>query len=191
MPDVGNSTWMGTPSSVTVARFVWLVLTSMMLVSRVLFQRRGAEGMRAFLDCWKDSRTKTVWGALSVAGALTVAVLAVTGHRLRATDVVVIILLVLVLGADGLVNVLPRGFHTFKDTVQSRWVARHAGTPAAGDHSMFGTINLGLAIAALAWSAVVALYRPIELTTLLAAVAWRSCSRRRSSPPPSRSEVGP
>jgi hypothetical protein len=45
-----------------MVRAVWLVLTGMMLVSRVLFQAAGAARMRSFLDVWKVGRVRQVLG---------------------------------------------------------------------------------------------------------------------------------
>src|SRR5262249_25628447 len=91
-----------------------------------------------------------------------------TPSQLRVSDWLVLVLLVLVLVADGLVNALPSGFHTFKDRVQTSWVRRHEGTDREGDRSLFGVGNLVLAGLAAGWSAVVIAYRPISAAT----VAW-------------------
>jgi hypothetical protein len=156
------------PAVVGIARFFWLVLTFMMLVSRGVFQAAGAEWMRSFLDGWKVGRTRQVWGVVSLALAMVALAAVRTPSDLRVSDWLVLVLLVLVLVADGLVNVLPSGFHTFKDRVQTLWVRRHQGTDRVGDRSLFGVGNLVLAVLAGGWSAVVISYRPINVTT----IAW-------------------
>jgi hypothetical protein len=67
--------------AVPTVRAVWLVLTGMMLVSRVLFQAAGAARMRSFLDVWKVGRVRQCWGAVSLALAATVVVLLVRDRR--------------------------------------------------------------------------------------------------------------
>ena len=162
---------MATPTSVAFGRFVWIVLTSMMLVSRVLFSRRGAVGMRAFLDRWKVSVIRRIWGLSSVVIAGCALVLVARDvDALRGTDWVMLTLLVAILVADGLVNVLPSGFTTFKDRVQASWVKRHDES-RADDRSLFGTINLVLAAAAGGWELAVILYRPISAGTVATAIA--------------------
>jgi hypothetical protein len=154
---------------VAAMRAGWLALTGMMLLSRVVFQAAGAERMRAFLDGWKEGTTRRWWGACSLlfAAALVAGAIA-TG--VGGFDLVLLVLLVAVLVADGLVNVLPAGFRTFKDEVQERWVRRHAGTTRAGDAHLFGTVNLLLAVAAGAVAAVVVAYAPIRAGTVAAGV---------------------
>ena len=56
-----------------------------------------------------------------------------------------------------LVNVLPAGFRTFKDSVQEAWVRRR-GT---GDDRLFLAGNVALGVAAAAMAAVVIAYEPI------------------------------
>jgi hypothetical protein len=80
-------------------------------------------------------------------------------------------LLVAVLVADGLVNVLPAGFRTFKHRLQAAWVARHLGTGREGDTHLFATVNALLAAGSVAALAIVIGYRPIEPSTLVLAVA--------------------
>jgi hypothetical protein len=46
---------------VYLLRFGWLTLAGMMGLSRVAFQLAGPIRMRAFLDGWKESRTRRVW----------------------------------------------------------------------------------------------------------------------------------
>jgi hypothetical protein len=97
-----------------------------------------------------------------VAAAVLVGALAwVDRTSLTWRDAALAALLVVVLLADGSVNTLPSGFSTFKDRVQARWVQRHAGTGREGDAHLFGTVNLGLGVAAAARAAVVVLYRPL------------------------------
>jgi hypothetical protein len=64
-------------------RFGWLVLAGMMLASRVAFQLAGPVRMRTFLDAWRVSTTKRVWGAAAL--AYGVALLA-AGARARRPD---------------------------------------------------------------------------------------------------------
>ncbi|MGH3309920.1 MAG: thioester domain-containing protein [Streptomyces sp.] len=113
----------------------WLVLTFAMLFSRFLFQARGAAWMRAFLDGWQEGTAKRAWGAVTLAYAAVVVVGALTLEGdLSTLEWILLGLLLAVLLADGLVNVLPAGFRTFKDSVQEAWVRRRgAGTAAAGD----------------------------------------------------------
>jgi hypothetical protein len=137
----------------------------MMLLSRVAFQAAGPERMRAFLDRWMQAPVRRVWGGCCLAfAALLVAGAATQG--VGGLDLVLLVLLVAVLAADGTVNGLPSGFRTFKDSVQDAWVRRHAGTGRAGDRELFGTVNLGLAVASLAAAAVVVLYAPIAAGTV-------------------------
>jgi hypothetical protein len=153
-------------------RGLWLLLTGMMLVSRVLFQAAGAPRMRQFLEVWKVGRVRRVWGAASLVLAAVAATLIVRDHRLLdARDWTLGSLLVAVLVADGSVNVLPSGFETFKDRVQTAWVRRNAGTSRADDSHLFGVVNLGLAIAAGAMFAFVTFYRPASALLLVGAIA--------------------
>jgi hypothetical protein len=141
----------------------WIVLTCLMLFSRVVFQAVGAQRMRAFLDDWQDGRLKRLWGAVSLLFAALLVIGAVTaGRGLRTLDWILLFTLLAVLAADGLLNVLPAGFRTFKDRMQSAWVARHRGTVREGDWHLFGTVNALLAIAAASALAVVISYRPVE-----------------------------
>lgn len=152
----------------------WIVLACLMLFSRVVFQAVGAERMRAFLNEWQDGGVKRLWGAASLlfAAVLAAGALTVDG-RLRALDWILLGVLLAVLVADGLVNVLPAGFRTFKDRMQAAWVARHRGTGREGDRHLFGTVNSLLALGALAALAVVIGYRPVEpwAVALAAAIA--------------------
>jgi hypothetical protein len=150
----------------------WIVLACLMLFSRVVFQAVGAVRMRAFLDQWQDGRVKRLWGGASllfasvlVAGALS------GGEGLGTLDWILLALLLAVLVADGLVNVLPAGFRTFKDRMQSAWVARHRGSGREGDTHLFGTVNALLAAGSVAALAVVIGYRSIEARTLVLALA--------------------
>jgi hypothetical protein len=157
--------------AVPTVRAVWLVLTGMMLVSRVLFQAAGAARMRSFLDVWKVGRVRQCWGAVSLALAATVVVLLVRDRRdLDAIDWMLALLLVAILVADGSVNVLPSGFTTFKDRVQSAWVKRNRDA-RAGDSRMFGVVNLGLAIAAATMFAFAVLYRSASVELVAGATA--------------------
>jgi hypothetical protein len=153
-------------------RLGWLTLTTMMLVSRVLFQAAGAVRMRRFLDTWKRSRSKRIWGLVALAYAAFVLAAALANfEELSTLDVVVIVSLLAVLVADGSVNVLPAGFETFKDRMQAAWVRRFGGTERESDASLFGTVNLLLALAAAAAAAFVLAYRPVETWIPITAVA--------------------
>jgi hypothetical protein len=154
---------------VAATRVGWLTLTLMMLLSRVVFQAAGPERMRAFLDRWMQAPVRRAWGAVSLAfAALLVAGAIATGPT--GWDLAILLALVAILVADGLVNVLPSGFKTFKDTVQEAWVSRHEGTGREGDRHLFGTINLVLAAASAAVAALVLLYAPIATGTVILAV---------------------
>jgi hypothetical protein len=148
---------------VALVRTGWLVLTFAMLFSRFLFQARGAEWMRAFLDEWQEGRAKRAWGAVALAYAALVAVGALTlDGDLDTLEWILLGLLLAVLLADGLVNVLPAGFRTFKDSVQEAWVRRR-GT---GDDRLFLAGNVALGFAAAAMAAVVIAYEPIAPATV-------------------------
>lgn len=141
----------------------WIVLACLMLFSRAVFQAVGAVRMRAFLNEWQDGGVKRLWGAASLLFAAVLAAGALTLEgRLRALEWILLGTLLAVLVADGLVNALPAGFRTFKDRMQSAWVARHRGTGREGDRHLFGTVNALLALAAAAVLAVVITYRPVE-----------------------------
>jgi hypothetical protein len=105
---------------------------------------------------------KRFWGAatLSYAVLLSVGGLPRLGE-LSTLDIVLLVALLLVLLVDGSLNVLPKGFETFKDRVQDAWVRRRRGTGKEDDRYLFGTVNAGLALAALATVALVIAYRPI------------------------------
>lgn len=151
----------------------WLVLTFAMLFSRFLFQARGAAWMRAFLDEWQEGAAKRAWGAVALAYAAVVVVGALTLEGdLSTLEWILLGLLLAVLLADGLVNVLPAGFRTFKDSVQEAWVRRRgAGTAAAGDERLFLAGNVALGVAAAATAAVVIAYEPISPWLVLGAAA--------------------
>ena len=150
-------------------RVGWLTLCGMMLLSRVVFQAAGATRMRTFLDAWQRSSTKRVWGLVALAfAAFLVAGAVDAGGGLGTADWVLLLALLAVLVADGLVNVLPAGFDTFKDRVQKAWVERR---PAGGDRDLFLFGNLVLAAASLGTAAVVVGYRPIDGSLLALSVA--------------------
>jgi len=139
-----------------------------MLLSRFLFQAAGPARMRAFLDQWQAGRAKRWWGAIALAYAAVVAVGALSHDGdVSAFEWALLVLLLGVLLADGLVNVLPAGFRTFKDSVQEAWVKRRG---AGGDDRLFLAGNLALGIAAAAMAALVIAYAPIELTTVAVAL---------------------
>lgn len=149
--------------AVDAMRAGWLTLAFMMLLSRVVFQAAGARRMRAFLVGWQRGRTKRAWGAVSLAFAAYVAVAGTAAAgRLSTLDAALLVALVVVLVADGLVNVLPAGFGAFKSRLQDAWVRRHRGTGREGDAHLFGTVNALLALASGAAAAVVIAYRPID-----------------------------
>ena len=153
-------------------RVAWLTLCFMMLASRVVFQAAGTVWMRSFLDGWKEGSVKRVWGAVSLAFAVLLAASA-PGEldELRPFEVVLLVSLVLVLVADGLVNVMPAGFHTFKDRVQEAWVSRRGESD--DDATLFAAGNALLAAASVGAAAAVVLYEPIDagLIALAAALA--------------------
>jgi hypothetical protein len=141
----------------------WIVLACLMLFSRVVFQAVGPERMRGFMNDWQDGRVKRIWGATSLLFAAVLAGGALTaGRGLDTLDWILLGVLLVILVADGLVNILPAGFRTFKDRMQAAWVARHEGTGREGDRHLFGTVNALLALAAVAALAVVIGYRPVE-----------------------------
>jgi hypothetical protein len=145
----------------------WLTLAFMMLSSRAVFQAAGPVRMREFLDRWQSGAVKRVWGAIGLAYAVLLVAGAFTrGGGLSTLDTALLGVLLLVLVADGLVNVLPSGFQTFKDRMQRAWVAR---TGRTGDRGLFGTVNALLALGSAAVVAVVLLYRPVEWRTVAVA----------------------
>jgi hypothetical protein len=144
----------------------WLTLTLMMLLSRVIFQAAGPVRMRAFLDGWQSGGVKRVWGVVTLAFAAVLVVGTIVYGGLSGLDTVLLVGLLLVLVADGAVNVLPAGFETFKDRMQRAWVSR---TGKTGDRELFGTVNLLLAVASGAVVAFVLLYRPVEWGTVAGA----------------------
>ena len=155
-----------------LARGGWLTLAFMMLLSRIIFQAAGPARMRAFLDGWQSGGVKRVWGAATLCFALFLVVLAASDFgRLSSFDVLLLVALLVVLVADGLVNVLPAGFETFKDRLQRAWVARHRGSGREGDRHLFATINALLALASAAVAAVVLAYRGFDTAMLAIAVA--------------------
>lgn len=157
---------------VDLVRVGWLTLAFAMLLSRFLFQAAGPVRMRAFLDQWQAGRAKRWWGAVALAYAAVIVVGAVTVEGdLSGLEWVLLGLLLAVLVADGLVNVLPAGFRTFKDSVQEAWVRRRgAGTGAAGDARLFAAGNLALGVAAAAMAALVIAYAPIALSSVALAL---------------------
>jgi hypothetical protein len=154
-----------------VTRVGWLVLAFMMIISRVVFQAAGPAWMRAFLDGWQTGRVKRVWGAASLTFVALLTGAAVSGDRSFSTfDAVLAVMLVVVLLADGLVNVLPAGFTTFKSRLQDAWVRRNRGTGREGDPYLFGVVNALLAVGSIAMAVVVIAYKPIDLALVAGAV---------------------
>ena len=152
---------------VDLVRLGWLTLTFAMLLSRFVFQAAGPVRMRAFLDQWQEGRLKRWWGAVTLAYALVLAVGALSHDGdLTALEWALLVLLLGVLVADGLVNVLPAGFRTFKDSVQEAWTRRRRG----GDDRLFLAGNIALGLAAAAMAALVIAYEPIEVTTIALAL---------------------
>jgi hypothetical protein len=163
---------MNSDTLIETTRAGWIVLSCLMLFSRAVFQVVGAVRMRAFLDEWQDGRARRLWGAASLLFAAVLAAAALSGgDGLGGADWTLLALLVAVLVADGLVNVLPAGFRTFKHRLQAAWVARHLGTGREGDTHLFATVNALLAAGSVAALAIVIGYRPIEPSTLVLAVA--------------------
>ena len=157
---------------VDLVRAGWLTLTFAMLLSRFLFQAAGAVRMRAFLDQWQAGRAKRWWGAVALAYAAVVLAGALTlDGDLSALEWALLALLLAVLLADGLVNVLPAGFRTFKDSVQEAWVRRR-GAEAGGDERLFLAGNVALGLAAAAMAALVIAYEPIAVTTVRLRSRW-------------------
>jgi hypothetical protein len=151
-------------------RAAWLTLAFMMLFSRGVFQAVGAVRMRTFLQRWQRGRVKRIWGGATLAfGAFLVAGL-VSTDSLHALDLVLAAGLVALLAADGLVNVLPAGFETFKDRLQKAWVRRTSGSGWESDSRLFGSVNAVLAAAAAGIAAFVATYRPISAQTVVVAL---------------------
>jgi hypothetical protein len=157
---------------VEAVRVAWLTLAFMMLLSRATFQAAGPTWMRSFLDGWQSGGAKRLWGAASLAfSAYLIIAGASRFGELSTFDALLLVALVGVLLLDGLVNVLPAGFETFKTRLQDAWVARHRGTGREGDRHLFGTVNALLAVAAAGVAAAVIAYRPIATQTVaLAAV---------------------
>jgi hypothetical protein len=152
-----------TRQAVDLLRETGIVLGGMMLVSRALFQAAGARRMRAFLDAWKLSRTKQVWGAAACGwGCLLVARAAPSLRHWRGIERGLLAILAAVLIGDGLLNTLPGGFGRFKESLQAAWVRRKPDPRHQSDAALFGAVNLALAAASLAWLALVIGYRPIE-----------------------------
>lgn len=156
---------------IDLVRVGWLTLTFAMLLSRFVFQAAGPVRMRAFLDQWQEGRAKRAWGAVALAYAAVLVVGAVTVEgELSGLEWALLLLLVAVLVADGLVNVLPAGFRTFKDSVQEAWVKRRGGE-RGGDDRLFLAGNVALGLAAAGMAALVIAYAPIALWTIALALA--------------------
>jgi hypothetical protein len=156
---------------VTLLRGTWLTLAGMILCSRIAFQAAGPVRMRAFLDTWKASTTKRVWGGAALLWGVVLLVVAVqVAAQLSPIDAALLAPLVVVLVGDGLLNFLPGTFSQFKERMQDAWVRRQRDPRQAGDAALFGTVNLILAAASLVVAAIAVLYQPISLGTILAAL---------------------
>jgi hypothetical protein len=154
----------------SAAQCAWLTLCAMMLLSRFVFAAMGATAMRAFLDAWKDSTTHRAWGWGALAAGLALAACALgVAPRLGAGDAVLVASVVLVLCADGLLNLFPGWFGHFKERLQAAWVKRHGDSPRAGDTHLFGTVNLALGTASLAVGAAAWWHRPLGLAWIVGA----------------------
>jgi hypothetical protein len=151
---------------IELVRGGWLTLAFMMLLSRAIFQVAGPVRMRAFLDGWQSGGVKRVWGVATLVFAAVLVAGTLSRGGLSGLDTALLVVLLLVLVADGAVNVLPAGFETFKDRMQRAWVRR---TGKEGDRELFGTVNLLLALASGAAVAFVLLYRPVEWATVAGA----------------------
>jgi len=155
---------------VLYARVGWLVLCGMMVLSRIAFQAAGSTWMRSFLDTWKVSWTKQVWGwvACLLGFYLMLRASAVAG-AMGAADRLVVFSFVVVACSDGLLNLFPDAFGQFKERMQAAWVRRHPDERGSDRH-LFGIVNLALGLAAGGVAAAVALYRPLSVATLLYAL---------------------
>jgi hypothetical protein len=159
-------------TTIEIVRGGWLTLAFMMLLSRVIFQAAGPARMRAFLDGWQSGGVKRIWGGLTLCFAVVLVVLgAGSFEQLSLFGAVLLVALLVMLVADGLVNVLPAGFETFKDRLQRAWVARQRGTGREGDRYLFLIVNAVLALASAAVAAAVLAYRAVELATPVIAAA--------------------
>jgi hypothetical protein len=158
---------------IDLVRVGWLTLTFAMLLSRFLFQTAGPVRMRAFLDQWQEGRAKRWWGVVALAYAAVVVIGALTvDGDLSGLEWALLVVLVGVLLADGLVNVLPAGFRTFKDSVQEAWVKRRGERGGGGgDDRLFLAGNVALGLAAAGMAALVIAYAPIALSTVALALA--------------------
>ncbi len=132
-----------------------------MLLSRFVFAALGPVAMRTFLDTWKDSATHRAWGWGALLVGLALAGAAAAGlSGLGAGDLVLVGSVVLVLCADGLLNLFPGWFGHFKERMQVAWVRRHGDSPRASDRHLFGTVNVLLGLASVAVGAAVWWHRP-------------------------------
>jgi hypothetical protein len=97
--------------TLSAAQSAWLTLCGMMLLSRFVFAALGPAAMRSFLDTWKDSATHRAWGWGALAAGLALAgAAAARASRLGAGDLLLVGSVVLVLCADGLLNLIPGWF---------------------------------------------------------------------------------
>jgi hypothetical protein len=157
---------------VDATRIGWLTLAFMMLLSRVVFQAMGPVWMRSFLNGWQHGSVKQLWGAATLVFAAVLLVGAVSARGgLGTFDAVLLVGLLAILVADGLVNVLPGSFATFKDRMQRAWVSRRGASRRGGDRSLFGTVNAALAVASIVVAAVVISYRSIATGQVVLAAA--------------------
>jgi hypothetical protein len=146
---------------VDLLRFGWLTLAGMMGLSRIAFQVAGPVRMRAFLDGWKQSRTKRVWGAiLATFGLVLMGKAAVSMRSLSLADRLLFALFEIVALGDSLLNLLPGSFSRFKEELQNQWVRRQPDASRHSDRELFGTVNLLLGLASALVAGLVACYRP-------------------------------
>lgn len=161
MNAVSTEVWVG------IMRSLWLILCSMMILSRFAFQYAGPSQMRTFLDRWKVSTTHRIWGYCAFGIGVVMLLWGIThlGH-FTWQDIVLGAGLVGVLVGDGFLNFAPSAFSQFKDKMQDAWV-KHSREPAgANDAALFGTLNLLLGLASTVVAGVVILYRPISAYTI-------------------------
>ena len=178
--------------AVVLAQATWLTLCSMMLFSRFIFQAQGAAGMRLFLDTWKDSTTHRIWGWAALAAGIALAATSLLNSAQPSwRDSLVVWSVVVILCADGMLNLFPSWFGHFKERMQAAWVRRHGTSTRAADSHLFGTVNFILGAASIIVGLAVYLHRPMRaawlagslgvalLMTMLLVFACQAEGRRR------------